>query len=754
MRVKLVQHLLILLLAIGIAATSEIINTDRSSRNIGMEEHDNGGTAHYRLENILSHLDQARDQVQSVLATAHGTTSHVIEGVKMWSQNPQRQTNIQQTLQGVNKLKTQAVKAFSIAEEQVFAIEWDHLPEKAKDYIREHPYQTALSTRPYPYLLKAPSLPQGTMTAPTTFSGSIGAAQVTGPVDPGNSPQQLSSPPATTATTQRRSTRTKRANAPATPKPAVTRKVKQEKPASTPVTPTTPATTRKRGRAAAKQEESQDELPHNLGKLVTPPEEDDSALKKDEGPSPKKRKTRTPKVQALDTETAEGLTAKAATATDDSPIKTPKKKGKKGNNYGITPGVSPYPDYHHPTSEECYDVVRLLEAEHGPHRRPNSMPIPSLMVSGCGEVPDILDAIIRTVLSASTSGRNSNAAFQGLVKAFGTLEEGVGKGSVDYNKVRLASQTEVFNAIKAGGLANAKSKNIKAILDLVYNENQARRKAHADPATDPPGAEKESLVAKEEEIEKADNNVLSLDHLHLLDTWDVFFHLTDYPAVGAKTAACVLLFCMQRDCFAVDTHVFRMCQYLGWVPPTTKKGEPKVDRDTTFNHCDALIPNELKYPLHQLFIVHGKKCPRCRAVTGTGSADWDKGCVLEKLVMRHGAKKGGAAVSSAKKGGKKKAKVAEHEESELSELSELESEDDHVDVKSSVKTRSKRATTTKRAAGNVNRKAAGKEGKPKDVKSGKGAKKAKAQVDDGDDVDEYESSEISELESEYEESEH
>ncbi|KAK4981564.1 hypothetical protein LTR66_009892 [Elasticomyces elasticus] len=561
------------------------------------------------------------------------------------------------------------------------------------------------------------------MTAPTTFSGSIDAAQVTGPVDPGNSPQQLSSPPATPATTQRRSTRTKRANATATPKPAVTRKVKQEKPASTPVTPTTPATTRKRGRAAAKQEESQDELPHNLGKLVTPPEEDDAALKKEEGPSPKKQKTRTPKVQALDTETAEGLTAKAATATDDSPIKTPKKKGKKGNNYGITPGVSPYPDYHHPTSEECYEVVRLLEAEHGPH-----------------------------LLSASTSGRNSNAAFQGLVKAFGTLEEGVGKGSVDYNKVRLASQTEVFNAIKAGGLANAKSKNIKAILDIVYDENQARRKAHADPARDPPGAENESLMAKEEEIEKADNDVLSLDHLHLLDTWDVFFHLTDYPAVGAKTAACVLLFCMQRDCFAVDTHVFRMCQYLGWVPPTTKKGEPKVDRDTTFNHCDALIPNELKYPLHQLFIVHGKKCPRCRAVTGTGSAEWDKGCVLEKLVTRHGAKKGGAAVNSAKKGGKKKAKVAEHEESELSELSELESEDDHVDVKSSVKTRSKRATPTKRAARNANRKAAGNEGKLKDIKSKKGAKKAKAQVDDND-VDEYESSEISELESEYEENE-
>jgi hypothetical protein len=26
------------------------------------------------------------------------------------------------------------------------------------------------------------------------------------------------------------------------------------------------------------------------------------------------------------------------------------------------------------------------------------------------------------------------------------------------------------------------------------------------------------------------------------------------------------LFCLQRPCFAVDTHIFRLCRWLGWIP--------------------------------------------------------------------------------------------------------------------------------------------------------------------------------------------
>lgn len=36
--------------------------------------------------------------------------------------------------------------------------------------------------------------------------------------------------------------------------------------------------------------------------------------------------------------------------------------------------------------------------------------------------------------------------------------------------------------------------------------------------------------------------------------------------MGPKTVACVLLFGMGRPDFAVDTHIFRLAQRLGWVP--------------------------------------------------------------------------------------------------------------------------------------------------------------------------------------------
>ena len=85
------------------------------------------------------------------------------------------------------------------------------------------------------------------------------------------------------------------------------------------------------------------------------------------------------------------------------------------------------------------------------------------------------------------------------------------------------------------------------------------------------------------------------------------------------------------------------------MPKSTKKGQPKVDRNTTYSHCDARIPDEFKYPLHQLLIKHGKVCPRCRAVTGQNSANWEEGCPIEHLVKRHGAKKGGVSVKERKK---------------------------------------------------------------------------------------------------------
>ena len=493
--------------------------------------------------------------------------------------------------------------------------------------------------------------------------------------------------------------------------PAKSPEIKDEDDAEVSEKKAAPKASRKRKAPAAKEESPVfgDELPHNLGSMPTPDTDDvDQA-----GPSPPKKKAkRVSKAKQVkaDPEEIDQLAEKAADiASPDADVKPevkseatspavktegkPKKKATKGKGYKLTPGETPYPDYAHPTSEECYEVERILAKKHGKVTAPKTIPLPSLEVTGCGEVPSVLDALIRTRLSAATTGKNSSNAFKGLVKTFGTLKEGVGKGSVDWNKVRLASQPEVFESIKSGGLANNKSKDIKAILDMVYEENQARcaalKKEMESKVSGPPGSENEPAQEKNTEIERAESGVLSLDHLHLLSNEEAFDRMVQFPGIGPKTASCVLLFCLQRPSFAVDTHVFRLCQYLGWVPKEVEKGQPPVGRETTFAHCEARVPDDLKYPLHQLLIKHGKECPRCRAATSTGSERWEEGCPIEHLVTRHGAKKGelspagkaapkGKKRAAAAKKGKGKKKVdSDSEEAESSGLSDVESDDDY-----------------------------------------------------------------------------
>lgn len=262
------------------------------------------------------------------------------------------------------------------------------------------------------------------------------------------------------------------------------------------------------------------------------------------------------------------------------------------------------------------------------------------------------------MLSGATTGKNSALAFSGLVERFGILEEGIGKGSVNWDAVRQAPLKDVFNAIKSGGLADIKSKNLKAILDMVHNENQERRdilvKSDADDADSksknekrPSGLINKSEGAKQYEIACADQNIVSLNHLHSLDTEQVMVELVKYPGIGPKTAACVILFCLQRPCFAVDTHIFRICKWLGWVP------SDKATEVTAFSHLEVRIPDHLKYSLHQLFIRHGKSCPRCRAITGQSSAGWEDGCVIDHLVTRTGERKEGVSKPQNKKSGRR-----------------------------------------------------------------------------------------------------
>ncbi|KAI3100731.1 hypothetical protein CBS147333_8309 [Penicillium roqueforti] len=419
-----------------------------------------------------------------------------------------------------------------------------------------------------------------------------------------------------------------------------------------------------------------DELPHNLGPMPAPLSVATQPTASITGSDKENQTLEGNQIGNPSTEFQDTVN-KATTKLKKEPKVQTTQSGRKPkkNTYGLTPGISPFPELVRPTAEECEDVNRLLSSIHGVVTAPATIPEPSLTVTGCGEVPSVLDALIRTLLSGATTGNNAAKAFGGLVQRFGILSEGIGKGSVNWDAVRQATVKDVFEAIKSGGLADIKSKNLKAILDIVHEDNQARRATLLDSESKndsmsnlaPEKAEKD----KQYEIACADQNFLSLNHLHNLTSEEAMTDLIKYPGIGPKTAACVILFCLQRPCFAVDTHIFRLCRWLGWIPA-------RANEVTAFSHLEVRIPDHLKYSLHQLFIRHGKICPRCRAATGQSSAGWVDGCVIDHLLTRDGKRKSnGPTMVSKKKApatsavGKRKRMSKDSEEETEESLSSL-----------------------------------------------------------------------------------
>lgn len=72
------------------------------------------------------------------------------------------------------------------------------------------------------------------------------------------------------------------------------------------------------------------------------------------------------------------------------------------------------------------------------------------------------------------------------------------------------------------------------------------------------------------------------------------------------------------------------------------------------------MPDELKYSLHKLFVMHGRMCPRCRVPPRVGPKGYS--CPIEALVVRRRNKNVGEGGKGKEKGrGKRKVKVKEEE---------------------------------------------------------------------------------------------
>jgi endonuclease III len=167
--------------------------------------------------------------------------------------------------------------------------------------------------------------------------------------------------------------------------------------------------------------------------------------------------------------------------------------------------------------------------------------------------------LVLTILSQNTSDANSGRAYMRLVKRFPTWEA-----------LAAAPAAEIEPEIAAGGLSRIKAPRIEAAVAEV------RRR-----------------------LGSFDMSLLSEMPLAEAKDW-----LRSLPGVGPKTAACVLMFALGRPALAVDTHVHRVAQRLGFVPV-------KASAVQAHDILEAILAPDEIYPFHISLIKHGRRL--CRA---------------------------------------------------------------------------------------------------------------------------------------------
>ncbi len=77
-----------------------------------------------------------------------------------------------------------------------------------------------------------------------------------------------------------------------------------------------------------------------------------------------------------------------------------------------------------------------------------------------------------------------------------------------------------------------------------------------------------------------------------------FEELISLPGIGRKTANCVLAYTFHTPAIAVDTHVHRISNRLGWVQTKTP--------EETEQQLHKLVPRELWIDINRLFVGHGQ----------------------------------------------------------------------------------------------------------------------------------------------------
>jgi endonuclease III len=173
---------------------------------------------------------------------------------------------------------------------------------------------------------------------------------------------------------------------------------------------------------------------------------------------------------------------------------------------------------------------------------------------------DPLGELVATILSQNTSDVNSDRAYAALRAEYRTWDE-----------VLHANPDDLASVIRSGGLARLKGHRIQQILHTLKG-----RQGH-----------------------------LSLDCLIDMPMSAARASLAEFPGVGPKTIACVLLFACGHPAFPVDTHIHRVTTRLGLLPAgcTAERAHAVLE---------PLLSREQVYGAHINLIRHGRTMCKAR----------------------------------------------------------------------------------------------------------------------------------------------
>jgi endonuclease III len=189
----------------------------------------------------------------------------------------------------------------------------------------------------------------------------------------------------------------------------------------------------------------------------------------------------------------------------------------------------------------------------------------------------ILDELISTILSQNTNDTNRDRAFNQLKHKYATWE-----------MVRDAPEADVVEAIRTAGLANQKGPRIQKLLRQITEERGS----------------------------------LDLDFLASLPDQEAWDWLIKFDGVGPKTTSIVLLFCLDKAAFPVDTHIQRVTGRIGLRPE-------KMNIENSHRYLKELFPPETYKTAHLNIIRLGREVchprkPECQACVLNPICDYYK----------------------------------------------------------------------------------------------------------------------------------